>query len=260
MHCGERSNGSERMGMSELPKARIAIVAALEREVRQLVKRWRVVEKQHDGRWHRFFETGGVVLVCGGIGAEAARRAAEAAIVLYAPDVIYSVGFAGALNSELNVGDLVEPRRVINASDGSSTNLDHGQGVLVSFTAVASPMQKRKLGVSFGAQAVDMEAAAVAQAAEARGVRFAVLKAISDEMDFMLPGMNRLVDSEGRFSEARFALFAAMRPWLWPKLAKLARDSGRASKALCRNLRNLIEGQSSVTDRGGHALEAVPRR
>ncbi len=144
---------------------RVAIVAALEREVRPLVKNWRVV------------------LVCGGIGAEAARRAAEAVMEIYTPNVIFSAGFAGALDPGLKVADIVRPRRVINAGDGSSVNLGRGEGVLVSFGSVANPEQKSKLRDSFGAQAVDMEAAAVARAAEARGVEFATVKAISDECD-----------------------------------------------------------------------------
>ena len=56
---------------------RVAIVAALEREVRPLVKDWSVREKEADGRRLRFFEKDDIVLVCGGIGAEAARRAAK---------------------------------------------------------------------------------------------------------------------------------------------------------------------------------------
>jgi adenosylhomocysteine nucleosidase len=136
--------------------SRVAIVAALEREVRPLVKEWRVREKEIDGRRFRFFERDDFVVVCGGIGAEAARRAAEAVISIYAPSVIYSAGFAGALEPALKVGELLQPRRVVNAGDGSSLNLDQGEGVLVSFGSVASPEQKAKLGDSFRAQAVDM--------------------------------------------------------------------------------------------------------
>ncbi len=218
--------------------SRIAIVAALEREVRPLVKQWRSREREHGGRSFRFFEKDDTVLVYGGIGAEAARRAAEAVIALYAPAVVYSAGFAGALDPGLLVGAVVHPAKVINAGDGSSVNLGEGQGVLVSFGAVASPEQKAKLRDSFGAQTVDMEASAVARAAEARGIRFEVVKAISDEFDFSFPSLERFVDSDGRFREARFALFAALRPWLWPQVIRLANNSKRASRALCEWLRN----------------------
>src|SRR5215831_4350585 len=180
----------------------IAIVAALEREVRPLVTKWRVHEQEHDGRRFRFFQYDETVLVCGGIGAVAARRASEAVIALFQPKLVYSVGFAGALVPEFKVADILRPSRVINASDGSTTRVEGGSGVLVSFGSIASPEQKAKLRDSFDAKAVDMEAASVARAAEARGVAFSVVKAISDEIDFEFPSMERFVDSEGRFSEA----------------------------------------------------------
>jgi adenosylhomocysteine nucleosidase len=212
---------------------RLAIVAALEREVKPLIMGWRVTEKQHGGRSFRFFENGDVVVVCGGIGAAAARRAAEAAITVFQPSIVCSAGFAGALDSKLKIGDVVRPRTVINAGDGSRTVMDAGEGVLVSFASVASPGQKAQLRESFGAQAVDMEAAAVARAAEARGKAFVAVKAISDITDFELPATERFVDADGRFSEGRFALYTAIRPWTWPRVMRLARNSRHASRSLC---------------------------
>ena len=213
--------------------SRLAIVAALEREVRPLIKSWRATVREHDGRRFRFFENGEVVLVCGGIGAGAARRAAEAVIALFEPRVLCSAGFAGALNPKLKVGDLILPATVINASDGSRTALNNGMGVLVSFASVADPAQKKKLRDSFEAEVVDMEAAAVARSAEAHGKQFTVVKAISDDADFEFPAMERFLSTDGEFSEARFAFFAALRPWLWPRVTRLARDGKRASRALC---------------------------
>ena len=220
--------------------SKAAIVAALEREVHPLVKNWRRSDKVHDSRTFRFFESEKWIVVCGGVGAEAARRAAEAAMALYEPNVIYSAGFAGALESGLKVGDILQPARVVNVSDGSSITVDGGVGVLVSFSSVASPEQKAKLHESFGAQAVDMEAAAVGRAAEARGVAFRVAKVISDEVHFKFPSVERFVDSSGNFSETRFALFAAIRPWMWLQIYHLASNSKRASSALCERLRQLL--------------------
>jgi len=222
--------------------SRIAIVAALEREVRPLIRVWHVSEKEHEGRRFRFFAEDDVVLICGGIGAEAARRAAEAIIVLYRPTMLYSVGYAGALEQGLKVGGLIRPSRLIDVRDGSRAEIAGGQGVLVSYASVASPEQKRKLQKSYGAQAVDMEAASVARAAQARGIEFAVLKIISDEYDFDFPATGRFVDSEGRFSEIRFAMFTALRPWLWPKVMRLARNSRCATQALCEELRKIVTG------------------
>jgi len=220
--------------------SRIAIVAALEREVHPLIRRWRACWREHDGWRFRFFEKDDVVLVCGGMGAEAARRATEALIALYAPKQVYSVGFAGALDPALQVGTVLRPERVVNGSDGSSVSVAGGDGVLVSFDGIASPEQKAKLRDAFAAQAVDMEAAAVARAAEARGVGFAAVKVISDDSEFRFPPLERFVDGAGRFLEARFVLFAAVRPWLWPRVIRLARNSRRASRALCDWLQNVV--------------------
>jgi adenosylhomocysteine nucleosidase len=228
--------------------SRVAIVTALEREVRPLIKDWRVSAKEFDGRRYRFFEKNDFVLVCGGIGAEAARRAAEAAIEIYAPSVLYSAGFAGGLDPALKAGDVVQPRRVVDASDGSSVNLDQGEGALVSFGSVANPAQKARLRDSFGAQSVDMEAAAVARAAEARGTRFGIVKVISDEFNFTFPSMERFIDSNGQFLIGRFAWFTALRPWLWPQVARLARNSNRASFALCNWLGKLTGATSISSD------------
>jgi len=252
MRCDARSSGSGLTGMS-----RIGIVAALEREVRPLIRKWRVSEKEWDGRHFRFFEKNDAVLVCGGMGAEAGRRATEAMIAVYAPKMIYSAGFAGALDPKLEVGDLVEPRRVVNAGDGSSISLERGEGVLVSFASVASPAQKAKLREAFAAQVVDMEAAAVARAAEVRGVGFAAVKVISDDSEFVFPGLERFVDSSGRFLEARFLLFAGLRPWLWPQVARLARNSRLAAHALCERLENICFNPASTC---GDRLEAVNRQ
>lgn len=218
---------------------RLAIVAALEREVRPLVRAWRVNEQEYDGRRFRFFENGDVVLVCGGIGATAARRASEAIIALYDPQVICSSGFAGSLDAKVEVGDVVRPATVVNAGDGSRTVVSDGAGVLVSFASVAGPDQKRQLRESFGAETVDMEAAAVARSAAARGKLFKAVKAISDPVDFEFPAMDRFIDSEGRFLEGRFARYVAIRPWVWPRVIRLARNGNRAAHALCMYLRTI---------------------
>src|ERR1035437_9508041 len=173
--------------------SRIAIIAAMEREVRPLIRRWKVRTMEHGGRRYRLFEDGEAVLVCGGIGAEGARRATEAVIREVSPVRVISVGFAGALDGALQVGHVLEPRMVINAADGARTEVGSGEGILVSSATVADKAQKILLGKAYGAIAVDMEAAAVAQGAQARGVEFAALKARSEEHTSELQSRQYLV-------------------------------------------------------------------
>ncbi len=220
--------------------SRIALVAALEREVAPLVRSWTVRTVEHGGRKYRFFENKDAVLVCGGIGSEPARRAAEVVISESRPDRVLSVGFAGALQPTLRVADIIEPRTVVSASDGSRIDLGAGQGTLLSFGYVAGRDQKVKLAQAYDAVAVDMEAAAVAQAAQLRGVDFGALKVISDEQGFEMPAMEKFISADGQFRGGAYALHVAVRPWLWLSVVALARNSARATRALCGALRDYL--------------------
>ena len=215
---------------------KIAIVAALEREVWPLVKDWPASRREYGGRWFKFFEKERLVLVCGGMGPEAARRAAEAIISLYQPELVISTGFAGGLDPTLQAGHTLTPRHVIDACDGSRTDSGTGEGVLVSFETIADVEQKAKLAKAYGAQAVDMEAAAVARAAEAHGVRFLACKVISDANDSLMPPVGRFIGEGGRFQAFKFIAYVAFRPWLWGRVQQLARHSIIAAGKLCEAL------------------------
>ena len=231
-------------------QARVAFIAAMEREVAPLIRGWKVRVLEHSGRRYRLFENGDAVLVCSGIGADAARRATEAVIQETRPVRVISVGFAGALDLTMKAGDVLEPRVVVNAADGARTETGSGQGTLVSYSAVAGRDQKQRLGKAYAAAAVDMEAAAVAQGAQVRGVEFAALKAISDAADFSMPPTERFVSGDGQFRSARFALHVAARPWLWGRTIALARNSAKARRTLCTAISSYL-GRESVNLNGG---------
>jgi len=208
------------------------MVAAMEREVAPLIRNWQRRDIERDGRKYTVFANGETSLICGGIGPEAARRAAETVIQEMRPDRVLSVGFAGGLDPALSVGEVVEPQVVINVGDGVRIETGSGEGTLVSFGAVAGREQKIKLRQAYSAAIVDMEAASVAQAAEVRHVAFSALKVVSDDANTVLPPLQQFVSDEGTFRSARFALYVAGRPWLWRTSIALARNSAKASRAL----------------------------
>src|SRR5258708_20798263 len=211
-----QSSGS---GPTAMP--RLAMVGVLEREVSELAKGGGRAERQTEGGRFIFFEQDEMVAVCGGIGVDAARRAAEAVIALYRPALVQSVGFAGALDPALHVADIFTPADVIDARDSSRVTPQdgNGEGTLVTFMAIAGAGQKSILAQAYNAQAVDMEAAGVAAAARAHNVKFGAIKVISDELNFEMPQLARFIDSQGRFRTARFALFVTLRPWLRARVA-----------------------------------------
>jgi adenosylhomocysteine nucleosidase len=227
---------------------RVAIVAALQREVSGLLRGANRVEREYEGRTAAFYEHDGTVIICGGIGAEPARRAAEAVIALYHPAILLSAGFAGALDTRLHVGDIFVPAIVVDARDNSRVEVEGGNGILLTFMTVAGAQQKEKLAASYGAQAVDMEAAVVGAAARAHGIPFRATKVISDEFQFEIPETSRFVDPHGNFSTPGFILFAALRPWLWWRVAVLARNSAKAAKSLSEHLKGFYQASSNLAE------------
>jgi adenosylhomocysteine nucleosidase len=252
-----------------LPK--IAIIAALERELQPLVKTWRKNAVQHDGRNFAFYESNYAVAVCGGIGAESARRAAEVAVRNYSPEILISAGLAGALTPELHVGETIFPAVVIDTGDGSRhetaigpaplAKTAVGRTVLATYSDVATSAQKHQLAKSYGAHAVDMEAAAVARAAESHNLLFISVKAVSDELDFEISGLGRFVRN-GQFQNGAFVGYIVVRPWLWLATLRLARNTKLASENLCAWLREsalthtIVAGQQST---GGPPVPHNPK-
>lgn len=203
-----------------------------------------------------FFERESALVVCSGVGQDAALMAADAALSKSGAQVLVSAGFAGALQPEGRVADVLCPALVVGAESGERFNTLGGRGTLVSSRQVVQSREKRQFGARFGAEAVDMEAVAVAALAQQRAVGFLAVKAISDELDSDLPPVGRFVDRAGRFQATRFVAHLAIRPHLWPMVRRLARDSERAARALCRQLELLLTDEGFESFVRGRARSA----
>ena len=226
----------------------VAIIAALDRELAPLVRHWKPISFTHNGRNFQAYESTGMVAIAGGIGCRAAQAAAQAVVAQCKPQVVISAGLAGALIHSLKVGSVITPNVIVDAASGKEYRSESGGGVLVTTGAVATSISKPKLVEEFHALAVDMEAAAVAQAAEQAGISFRCVKAISDEAAFVMPPLNKFVDAEGRFQNGKFAAWAMVRPQWWPATMALMRNSSRAAEALCNWLRqNAVSNNHSGT-------------
>jgi adenosylhomocysteine nucleosidase len=224
----------------------VAIIAALEREVWPLVRRWprrRIVSG--DTKFSAF-ASDQVLLVCSGMGARLARQAAVAVFDSERPRIIISAGLAGALDSQLKVGQILHPATVVDLGTGARFDAGGADGVLVSASSVLDRDAKRRITGAFGGHAVDMEAAAVALVAGQHDCQFMALKAVSEPADFPMPSFERFIDSRGRIRTARLVAACALRPATWSSLARLARNTAQASQELCRALGNLIEKQGAA--------------
>lgn len=180
--------------------ADVGIVAALPMEMGYLIDRLRRVRKYHaasmpviegelDGKI--------VAIAIGGMGRDAARRAAGILLDGHRPSWILSAGFAGALNPALTRNELALPLEVIDpAGQGFPVahpeafvgGVRHVKGRLLTVDRVIlDAAEKQELHRSTGADIVDMESSAVAALCARRLVRFLSVRIVSDDADTTLP-------------------------------------------------------------------------
>lgn len=223
--------------------SKVVIIAAMEREMAPLVRAWKRGTLSAAGKTFTLFESNGVLAVIAGIGCRNAELAARAVVQQYRPALLISAGLAGALIRSLKAGSVFTPSVVVDAADGAEYRCvadgNHvSGGILVSSGEIADAEAKQELVTRFHGLVVDMEAAGVAKVAQQEQIGFRCVKAISDEADFAMPPMARFIAADGSFQGGRFAVWAAVRPWQWARVAALAANSRRATAALCDRLRS----------------------
>ena len=220
--------------MKECP----AIIAALPREVKHLVRGWQE---------HRLpnktivYTNDFAVVACAGMGAARATLAIQAAMAIKPVTALLSVGLAGACDPSLRVGDIVHAGVVVDAQSGERYSDSQYKQVLVSTASIASIKEKQRLYESYRASAVDMEAATVARIAQAHNLQYHAIKAISDDSTFEIGELGQFATHDGQFREMAFVAYSAMRPRLWPKLFQLAGNSKRAIQSLTAELESQLD-------------------
>lgn len=167
-------------------------------------------------------------------------------------DLVLSVGLCGGLRAGLAVGDLLVPAAVLG-QDGRqwlcAELLGPATGLLVTTDrTVAGPAEKRALGLRTGADAVDMEAAAVAEVCHAAGVPFAAVKAVSDPVDTALPPELAHVCPGGVVRLGRLLVAGVRRPGLVGELWRLGQASAAAMRRLAQHIDAWLPA-ASVTPR-----------
>ena len=197
----------------------------------------------------------------GGIGPLRARLAAQQMLVDGA-SALLSIGFAGALRAPFKVGDLLVPQTVLDdegrqyfvahdlfatiTSRLSRSDFDIRDCTLLSTRKIInSASEKSVLAARFGADAVDMESAAIAAVAQQAQIPFAVVRVVSDGARQNIPyAVNGAIDCQGRVIAARLGVAMMARPWELIGLLRLGLASARASVALEAALRSVLREQS----------------
>jgi len=225
---------------------RTAIIAAMPGELKPLVGGWPNSTRNGIHFWAQRNEEEEWIVACAGAGQSAATRA-FAAIEDGGPiDLVFSVGWAGALRAEIASGSAHNVAGVIDVRTGERFRCDAGAGDLWLATSprVADQAEKRRLAATYDAALVDMEAAAVARLAAMREIPFYSIKGVSDGFNDRLPDFNPFLAPDGRFRLLPFVFLSMIRPWYWPALLRMGENSRKASQSIVESLRDFLDEQS----------------
>lgn len=175
------------------------------------------------------------MLVANGAGWERAG-AAVAAGDGFGAEAVVSTGFCGALDPALGIADVVAGTEVAGAGRTYPCRPVAGprRGLIVSLDhVVQTGAEKRKLAEQ-GGLAVEMEAAAVAEAAEKRRIPFYCIRVVTDlACENLNNDFNGALRADGHFDTMFILRGALRRPTVrFPELLRLRRRCVRAAQAL----------------------------
>ena len=178
-----------------------------------------------------------VLFVANGPGPKLAGAAVQAVSERQPVAAWVSIGFCGGLDPALGVGDIFVANEVIGVGPAlppPGAVKPHKTGRLVSTDRVAVTSREKTVLRQTGADAVEMESAAVAQSAKESGTPFYCVRVITDTASEELPmDFNRMRDADGRFSRAKIIAAACRKPGtLFPELMRMNQRTKSASMAL----------------------------
>jgi adenosylhomocysteine nucleosidase len=209
-----------------------------------------------------------IAVAVSGTGRQAAARAAEALILGHHPKWVLSAGFCGGLNAKLERHDILVADRIVQEG-AHELPIDLGPlrsapllakpdvyvGRLVTTDEIVrSPRDKRALGESHDALAVDLESFAVAEVCLRRQTPFLAVRVVSDAVDDRLPReVERLSRQKTRAAQLGAALGAILdRPGALKEMYRLKQNALAASDRLAKALVGLIAHLVPAPEEGGN--------
>ncbi len=241
---------------------RIAIIGAIKDEIAGIKNQMQITDTLRLPTGNAFVgEWQGVpiVLVRSGMGRDRARRALVEVAERYDLKEIISIGYAGALDPSLEVGDLVVADKIIEMDSSRSdedmksyslnkeilntTGEIHRKILLTVDRVAATPQEKKKLRQKYSAVAVDMETSALAEEAKARNLSFISVRAITDTADQELIDCSYLVEEDGEVSKLKAGWHVLTHPGDLKGMIELGQHAKIATANLTEFLRQYFESR-----------------
>ncbi|MFO7953092.1 MAG: hypothetical protein R6U91_09875 [Bacillota bacterium] len=204
------------------------------------------------GRLEKGATTRDVAVLFTGLGQQAAQKSLLEALQQISPRLVLISGTAGALSAQARVGDIIFASNygteILNrqllkiAAKAADSGISTWYKPLYTAEQVVwGSRNKAQLMKKTGAFAVDMESAAMAQVLQEKGIRHAVVRAISDGLnDLVLISFEKVMTAEGLISYSNLAGYLLARPWKIPGLMAFYRQFYRACSKLAVTLENIL--------------------
>jgi adenosylhomocysteine nucleosidase len=246
----------------------LAITGAFGQEIVDLRRQMAIEEviARRDFRLYRGkLKNKDTLLVQTGMGKERAENATQFILERYPVTAIISLGFAGALATELRIGDVVvcstlhcqpglgqEEQRLEPcapdanllslASQGSgdrATRFCLGCGVTV-LQLNSSTQKMQGLSENFHADIVDMESYWIARIASARQIPFIAIRSISDNMQSSVQPFDQILASDGELLWRKAVLCFLSHPRYLLNVFTLYRNTRPAKRNLAAFIGDLV--------------------
>ncbi len=248
----------------------ICIIAAMKEEASLIKGRMEISDRPSFGHAKGFLGTWlgrQILVVQSGIGKKRARGVLEQVMDTYSPALVISCGFAGGLNADLKLGDILIADRVIDVAYNSngddfaikapetlnskeflkakemSNEFSFGvySGPLItSDVAICDPKNKKELGDQNSALGVDMETSALLRTTNKQSIPLVSIRVISDTVDQELANFSPCFDENGNVSKMKAGWYILTNPSLIPMAMSLKSQMPVAVKNMTTFLEKFV--------------------
>jgi len=213
----------------------LAFVCAMPMELRPLTRKLGLRRDPVGGLRTGSLDGRPVVAAVTGMGTALAAAGIRRLLDAVTPARVLVVGITGAVDDETVLGTVVRPARVIDAASGREHEHhppDPGPTAGALWTTdVITPADELPALRARGVVALDMETAAIAEACEAGGIPWTVVRAYSDRATdgSVDEEVFHLSHQDGTPDPAAVARYVLRHPNRIPTLARMARTATRAT-------------------------------
>jgi nucleoside phosphorylase len=184
----------------------------------------------------------GITILHTGIGRANAEKSLREFLATHSPKLVLTCGFGGGLNPELKLGDVI-----FEIPQPSTCNLQLSTcgatpaKIFCADRIATTVAEKKKLRAETGADAVEMESAAIHAICRERGIPCATVRVISDTADENLPlDFNALAKPDKNLDFGKLFLAIAKSPGKIPALMQLQKKTKFAAEQLAEVLAKII--------------------